>query len=83
MKLEYLYIGFRRHLSLDEFQTSELKPVPFSERNRFPLSESFTGIDFSEGLEIVRHDGLVATIHVNGRAFLFYIWHDQPAITQN
>ncbi|CAL2031505.1 unnamed protein product [Caenorhabditis brenneri] len=46
-------------------------------------SESFPRIDFSEGLKIVRQDGLQATIHVTERDFLFHIWHDQPAITQN
>ncbi|CAL2031499.1 unnamed protein product [Caenorhabditis brenneri] len=75
--LEYLYIGFRWPVSLDEFQTSELKLVPFSERNRVPLSESFRGIDFSKGLEIVRHDGLEATIHLTRGLFVFYIWHNQ------
>ncbi|CAL2031435.1 unnamed protein product [Caenorhabditis brenneri] len=82
-KLEYLYIKFRRQVSLDEFQTSELKPVPFSERNRVPLSESFSDINFSKGLEIVRQDGLQATIHVNERFFLFYVWKNQSAITQH
>ncbi|CAL2031660.1 unnamed protein product [Caenorhabditis brenneri] len=77
-KLEYLYIEFRRRqVSLNEFQTKELNLVPFSGRTRVPLSESFRYIDFSKGLEIVRHDGLVATIHVARRAFLFYIWHNQ------
>ncbi|CAL2031476.1 unnamed protein product [Caenorhabditis brenneri] len=83
-KLEYLYIDFRRQISLDEFQTLELELLPFSNRNRIPISESFGGfIDFSKGLEIVRQDGLEATIHVTGRYFLFYIWHDQSAITHN
>ncbi|CAL2031500.1 unnamed protein product [Caenorhabditis brenneri] len=81
-KLEYLYIGHQnKHISLEQLRG--LNPVPFSERNRIPPSESFPRIDFSEGLEIVRHDGLQATIHVKGRDFLFHIWHDQSAITQN
>ncbi|CAL2031510.1 unnamed protein product [Caenorhabditis brenneri] len=83
-KLEYLYISIQSNqISLEKFQTKELNPVPFSERTRVPSSEYFRGIDFSKGLEIVRHDGLIATIHVTKRVFLFYIWHDQSAITQN
>ncbi|CAL2031447.1 unnamed protein product [Caenorhabditis brenneri] len=76
-KLENLYIDFRRQISLDEFQTLELELLPFSNRNRIPISESFGGfIDFSKGLIIVRQDGLEATIHVTRRYFLFYIWHN-------
>ncbi|CAL2052603.1 unnamed protein product [Caenorhabditis brenneri] len=45
---------------LETFRTAELNPVPFSGRNRVPLTKSFTGIDFSKGLEIVRHDSLSA-----------------------
>ncbi|CAL2031730.1 unnamed protein product [Caenorhabditis brenneri] len=75
-KLEYLYIQLQeRRVSWDEFQ--DLNSLPFSERNRVPSTESFPGIDFSEGLEIVRHDGLGATIHFKRGAFLFYIWHNQ------
>ncbi|CAL2031672.1 unnamed protein product [Caenorhabditis brenneri] len=79
-KLEYFYIEFRsRQFSLENFQTEELNPVPFSGRYRSPPFGSFryVHVDFSKGLEIVRHDGLKATIHVTGRDFLFYIWHNQ------
>ncbi|CAL2031661.1 unnamed protein product [Caenorhabditis brenneri] len=64
-QLEYLSIEFRpREFSLDDFQTVELDLLPFSERARVPLSESLYHIDFSKGLEIVRNDGLEATVHV-------------------
>ncbi|CAL2031453.1 unnamed protein product [Caenorhabditis brenneri] len=79
-KLEYLYIDFRsRQISLENFQTKELNPVPFSGRNRFPPLDSFryVNVDFSKGLEIVLNDGLQATIHVGKENFMFYIWHDQ------
>ncbi|CAL2031670.1 unnamed protein product [Caenorhabditis brenneri] len=77
-KLEYLYISYLfSEFSLEEFRTAELNPVPFSERNRVPLTETFTGIDFSKELEIIRLDGLVATIHAKRGAFLFYIWHSK------
>ncbi|CAL2031478.1 unnamed protein product [Caenorhabditis brenneri] len=77
-KLEYLYISLKSgDYSLQRFPTTELNPVPFSERNRVPLTMSFTGIDFSKGLEIVRHDGLSASIHVKGKTLLFYVWHNQ------
>ncbi|CAL2031497.1 unnamed protein product [Caenorhabditis brenneri] len=75
-KLEYLYIGHQNeHTSLKQLR--RLNPFPFSQRNRIPPSESFTRIDFSKGLEIVRQDGLQATIHVTERDFLFYIWRNQ------
>ncbi|CAL2031525.1 unnamed protein product [Caenorhabditis brenneri] len=77
-KFEYFYIPTEcRKFSLETFRTTELNPVPFSERNRAPLSESFRAFDFSEGLEIVRHDGSVATIHVGEENFMFYVWHNQ------
>ncbi|CAL2031664.1 unnamed protein product [Caenorhabditis brenneri] len=77
-QLEYLSIEFRpREFSLDDFLTAELDLLPFSERARVPLSESLYYIDFSKGLEIVRHDGLQATIHVGIANFMFYIWHNQ------
>ncbi|CAL2031451.1 unnamed protein product [Caenorhabditis brenneri] len=83
-KLEYLYIPFQlRNLSLETFRTAELNPLPFSERNRVPTSQSFTKIDFSEGLEIVREDDSQATIHVKEGYFLFYVWNNQSAITQH
>ncbi|CAL2052400.1 unnamed protein product [Caenorhabditis brenneri] len=75
-KLEYLCIETCGQISSENFQTQELNSVPFSGRNRIPPSESFNGIDFSEGLEVVRHDGLQATIHATGGVFVFYIWHD-------
>ncbi|CAL2031495.1 unnamed protein product [Caenorhabditis brenneri] len=81
-KFEYLHIGFRaRQFSWEAFQ--DLNPLPFNERNRIPPSGSIGEIDFSKGLEIVRHDGLQATIHANNWRVLFYIWHDQSAITQS
>ncbi|CAL2031919.1 unnamed protein product [Caenorhabditis brenneri] len=78
-KLEFLYIPTEcRKFSSKKFQTVELNPVPFSGRNRVPLAISFVRyVDFSKGLEIVRHDGLQATIHVGEENFMFYVWHNQ------
>ncbi|CAL2031443.1 unnamed protein product [Caenorhabditis brenneri] len=77
-KLEYLYISLKSgDYSLERFPTTELNPIPFSDGTRVPLTMSFTGIDFSKGLEVVRHDGLSASIHVKGKALLFYVWHNQ------
>ncbi|EGT38645.1 hypothetical protein CAEBREN_02752 [Caenorhabditis brenneri] len=74
-KLEYLSINIQNtQISLEDFQTEQLNLVPFSGRHRVP--PTFGDIDLSEGLEIVRHDGLVATIHFQGRAFLFYVCHN-------
>ncbi|CAL2031511.1 unnamed protein product [Caenorhabditis brenneri] len=75
-KLELLYIPFLdRQISLESFQTEALNPISFSGRTRVPPTTE--DMDYSKGLEIVRHDGLVATIHVKGTDFLFYIWHNQ------
>ncbi|CAL2031417.1 unnamed protein product [Caenorhabditis brenneri] len=75
-KLEYIYLEFQQSwISLEAFRTAELNPVPFSDRNRIPISESFGEIDFSKGMEIIRHDGLQATIHHCEDELLFYIWH--------
>ncbi|CAL2031507.1 unnamed protein product [Caenorhabditis brenneri] len=82
--LEYLYIAFHdRQVSLEQYGIREFNPFPFSERNRIPPSRSFGDIDFPIGMELVRHDGLSATIHVNNGRFLFYIWHNQSAVTQS
>ncbi|CAL2031669.1 unnamed protein product [Caenorhabditis brenneri] len=76
-KLEYFHIESCGQISLERFQTEDLNALPFSGRNRIPLTESLREFDFSKGLEIVRSDGLEATIHVTGRDFMFYIWHSQ------
>ncbi|EGT57269.1 hypothetical protein CAEBREN_11001 [Caenorhabditis brenneri] len=75
-KLEYFHIESCGQISFEKFfLTVDLNPLFFIGRNRVPLTESFRYIDFSKGLEIVRRDGLQATIHVTGRDFLLYIWH--------
>ncbi|CAL2031335.1 unnamed protein product [Caenorhabditis brenneri] len=79
-KLEYLCVYTQSNqISLENFQTEELNPLPFSERTCIPPIKAYIIIDYSVGLEIVRHDGLVATIYVNADSgvFLFYIWHNQ------
>ncbi|CAL2031917.1 unnamed protein product [Caenorhabditis brenneri] len=77
-KLEYLYIPYQcQTFSLETFRTTELNPVPFRGGNRVPVNNSIRYVDFSKGLEIVRHDGLQATIHVAGENFMFHIWHNQ------
>ncbi|CAL2031416.1 unnamed protein product [Caenorhabditis brenneri] len=82
-KLEYLYIDNRELVEEEELPQTQipleafkdLKPVHFSERSKVPKLESITDMDFSKGLEIIRHDGLQATIHSSGDEFLFYVWH--------
>ncbi|CAL2031513.1 unnamed protein product [Caenorhabditis brenneri] len=77
-KLEYFDILYQDgRISLENFQTKKLNPVSISERNRVPSTGSFRYIDFSKGLEIIRRDGISATIHVQGKHFLFYIWNNQ------
>ncbi|CAL2031514.1 unnamed protein product [Caenorhabditis brenneri] len=79
-KLEYLCIETCGQIDSEHFQTQELNSVAFRKRNRVPpinRIELFARIDFSKGLEIVRHDGLQATIHVGMTDFMFYIWHNQ------
>ncbi|CAL2031334.1 unnamed protein product [Caenorhabditis brenneri] len=77
-KLEYLSIYIQStQISLEDFQTEQLNTVPFSGRHRVPPIELFARMNFSVGLEIVRHDSLEASIYVNSGVFLFYIWHKQ------
>ncbi|CAL2031673.1 unnamed protein product [Caenorhabditis brenneri] len=77
-KLEYLYFYTQNtQFSIENFQMDELSAVPFSGRHRVPSEDTVGYIDFSKGLEIVRHDGLQATIHVGRENFMFYIWHNQ------
>ncbi|CAL2031459.1 unnamed protein product [Caenorhabditis brenneri] len=83
-KLEYLSINNQStQISLDKFQTEELSPVRFSGKTRIPPIDLFARMDFSVGLEIVRHDSLEASIYVNNGIFLFYVWHNQSAVTQS
>ncbi|CAL2031427.1 unnamed protein product [Caenorhabditis brenneri] len=78
-KLEYLFIQSQHEqISLEELQ--DLNSIEFSERTQVPESGLFPVTDLSKGLEIVRHDGLRATIHGGEEGFmnfLFYIWHNQ------
>ncbi|CAL2031663.1 unnamed protein product [Caenorhabditis brenneri] len=74
-KLEYLFIESCGQISVEQFR--DLSPVQFSGRTRRPRIGTYLIIDYSVGLEIVRNDGLVATIYANSGVFLFYIWHDQ------
>ncbi|CAL2031428.1 unnamed protein product [Caenorhabditis brenneri] len=78
-KLEYLFVQSQHdQISLEKLQ--DLNPIEFNERSEVPESDSFSIVDFSKGLEIVRHDGLRATIHGGKEGFenfLFYIWHNQ------
>ncbi|KAF1750243.1 hypothetical protein GCK72_016790 [Caenorhabditis remanei] len=57
----------------------ELEPVPFdAERRQFGFKFNFsTYIDCTHGFDIIRHDGLLATILIQGFYFVFHVWHDR------
>ncbi|CAL2031715.1 unnamed protein product [Caenorhabditis brenneri] len=85
-KLEYLFVSFKRPVSQDDFKIDQLNPMPFCEkrRNRCPLVEGWKNEDMSGGMDILRQDGLLATLFVKPDSILFYIWHKRfPIIVQH
>ncbi|EFP06867.1 hypothetical protein CRE_11259 [Caenorhabditis remanei] len=56
-----------------------LEPVPFdAERRKFGFKFNYsTYFDCTNGFDIIRHDGLLATILIQGFYFVFHVWHDR------
>ncbi|CAL2031543.1 unnamed protein product [Caenorhabditis brenneri] len=75
-KLEYVRFAFD-NLSLDNFQINHLNPRPFCEkrRSRRALYKSLPPMDMSKGKDILRKDGLLATLHSFPTSVIFYVWH--------
>ncbi|CAL2031717.1 unnamed protein product [Caenorhabditis brenneri] len=76
-KLEFLFVSFEDPVSQEDFKIDHLNPMPFCEkrRNRCPIAERWKDTDMSSGMDILRHDGLLATLFVEPDSIVFYIWH--------
>ncbi|CAL2031418.1 unnamed protein product [Caenorhabditis brenneri] len=68
--LDLLYLRFKDAVTLDNFQIQDLNPMPFSEerRSRRAGKVPFMWEDLSTGLDIIRSDGLLATLWVDVQA---------------
>ncbi|CAL2031548.1 unnamed protein product [Caenorhabditis brenneri] len=76
-KLEYLHIAFNNPISLEDFKIDHLNPMPFCEkrRSRRALHEPWWKTDMSNGKDILRQDGLLATLYAYSSSIFFYVWH--------
>ncbi|CAL2031542.1 unnamed protein product [Caenorhabditis brenneri] len=76
-KLEYLHIEFYKPVSLEDFKIDHLDPMPFCQkrRSRRSLNEAWEKTDMSSGKDILRKDGLLATLHAYPSSVIFYVWH--------
>ncbi|CAL2031533.1 unnamed protein product [Caenorhabditis brenneri] len=76
-KFEYVQFGFNNSFSLEDFKIDHLNPMPFCEkrRSRWSLHEKWEKTDMSKGKDILRQDGLLATLHAYPSSILFYVWH--------
>ncbi|CAL2031472.1 unnamed protein product [Caenorhabditis brenneri] len=76
-KLEYVRFQFNNPISLEDFEIDHLNPIPFCEkrRNRCPFAGGWKDRDMSSGMDIIRKDGLLATLYVESKSIIFYIWH--------
>lgn len=78
-KLEFLFACFNERVSRGAFKLDHLNPMPFCEkrRTRCPLKEAepWDTTDISSGVDILRHDGLLATFFFQPQYIFFYIWH--------
>ncbi|CAL2031461.1 unnamed protein product [Caenorhabditis brenneri] len=74
--LEYVHIHFKNPVSLADFKIDHLNPMPFCEqrRSRRLLIKGYEK-DTSSGMDILRKDGLLATLHVFPTSVIFYVWH--------
>ncbi|CAL2031431.1 unnamed protein product [Caenorhabditis brenneri] len=75
--LEHLFVSFNNPVSLEGFEINHLNPMPFCEkrRNRCPFVGGWKEKDMSSGMDIIRKDGLLATLYVESKSIIFYIWH--------
>ncbi|CAL2031729.1 unnamed protein product [Caenorhabditis brenneri] len=76
-KLEYLYVNFKNPVSLGDFKIEHLNPMPFCEkqRNKCLFVNGWAKIDMSSGKDILRQDGLLATLYINFTSVIFHVWH--------
>ncbi|CAL2031429.1 unnamed protein product [Caenorhabditis brenneri] len=78
-KLEYLFVSFNNPVTLGDFKIDHLNPMPFCEkrRNRCLMVKGWEEEDISSGIDILRQDGLLATLHSFTTAIIFYVWHER------
>ncbi|CAL2031544.1 unnamed protein product [Caenorhabditis brenneri] len=74
---EYAQFKFIKPVSLHHFNIDHLNPMPFCEkrRSRRSLHKSLEKTDLSSGMDILRKDGLLATLYAFPTSFLFHVWH--------
>ncbi|EGT52315.1 hypothetical protein CAEBREN_05440 [Caenorhabditis brenneri] len=76
-KLKCLYMPSKNPILRRHFQIDHLNPMPFCEKRRsrhaklWPLANA----DLSDGFDILRSDGLLATILIKESLFALYVWH--------
>ncbi|KAF1750244.1 hypothetical protein GCK72_016791 [Caenorhabditis remanei] len=62
---------------ITDYQGLDLLPFD-AERRKFGFKfNPSTYIDCTNGFDIIRHDGLLATIFIQGFYFIFHVWHDR------
>ncbi|CAL2031549.1 unnamed protein product [Caenorhabditis brenneri] len=76
-KLEYFFVSFDDPVSFEDFKIDNLNPMPFCEkrRNRCIFVGEWENTDMSSGMDILRQDGLLATLLVKHTSIIFHIWH--------
>ncbi|CAL2031713.1 unnamed protein product [Caenorhabditis brenneri] len=78
-KLESLLVDFQNPISQENFKIDHLSPMPFDEkrRKRCAFVGGWGNADLTRGMDILRKDGLLATVHVDFKSVFFYVWHNR------
>ncbi|CAL2031471.1 unnamed protein product [Caenorhabditis brenneri] len=77
-KLEWIQFGFNWP-SPGKFNIDHLNPMPFCEKRRNGVSfvNVWQHTDMSSGKDILRKDGLLATLLVKSYSVQFFVWHQR------
>ncbi|EGT60467.1 hypothetical protein CAEBREN_07862 [Caenorhabditis brenneri] len=78
LSFKSIIIVFKIPVHPEDLENEYLKPMPFEPERRPAGLVTMTGdeIDLSDGLDIVRGDGELATIDTDGQKFLFHVWSE-------